>query len=129
LWFPSIAGHVSESERAGLNGSEEPGVELLRELLDNLRTSPATSAAQVVERWADKPDGEHLSKLLQREELVADAGAAASELKAALVGLAAAADKQRLAALEAKSRTTRLSAEEMIEFQRLIMRKAPPAAS
>jgi DNA primase len=129
LWFPSIAGHVSESERAGLNASEEPGVELLCELLDNLRTSPATTAAQVVERWADKPDGEHLSKLLQREELVANANAAASELKAALVGLAAAADKQRLATLEAKSRTTRLTAEEMMEFQRLIMRKAPPAAS
>ena len=129
LWFPSIAGHVSESERAGLNASEEPGVELLCELLDNLRTSPATTAAQVVERWADKPDGEHLSKLLQREELVANANAAASELKAALVGLAAAADKRRLATLEAKSRTTRLTAEEMMEFQRLIMRKAPPAAS
>jgi len=129
LWFPVIARHVSEAERAGLNASEEPGVELLCELLDNLRVSPATTAAQVVERWADKPDGEHLAKLLQREELVAGASAAASELKAALVGLAAAADQQRLAALEAKSRTTRLTTEEMMEFQRLIMRKAPPAAS
>jgi len=129
LWFPASAGQVSESERAGLNASDEPGVQLLRELLDNLRASPATSAAQVLERWADKPDGEHLAKLLQREELVADAGAAAHELKAALVKLAAMAASQRLAALEAKSRTTRLSAEEMQEFQRLIMMKAPSAAS
>jgi DNA primase len=129
LWFPAIAGQVSESERSGLNACEEPGVELLRELLDNLHASPATSAAQVIERWADKPDGEHLAKLLHREELMADAGAAAHELKAALVKLAAMAAAQRLAALEAKSRTTRLSAEEMQEFQRLMMRKAPPAAS
>jgi hypothetical protein len=129
LWFPAIAGQVSESERSGVNASEEAGVELLRELLDNLRASPATSAAQVLERWADKPDGEHLAKLLQREELVADAAAAAHELKAALVKLAQMAAAQRLAALEAKSRTTRLSAEEMQEFQRLMMRKAPPAAS
>jgi DNA primase len=129
LWFPPIAGQVSESERSGLNASDEPGVELLRELLDNLRASPATSAAQVLERWADKPDGEHLAKLLQREELVADAGAAAHELKAALVKLAEMAAAQRLAALEAKSRTTRLSGEEMQEFQRLMMRRAPSAAS
>jgi len=129
LWFPVIAGQVSDSERSGLNASEEPGVELLCELLDNLRASPATSAAQVLERWADKPDGEHLAKLLQREELVADAGAAAHELKAALVKLAGMAAAQRLATLEAKSRTTRLSTEEMQEFQRLMMRKAPPAAS
>ncbi len=129
LWFPAIAGQVSELERSGLNASDEPGVELLRELLDHLRASPATSAAQVLERWADKPDAEHLAKLLQREELVADAGAAAHELKAAVVKLAQMAAAKRLAALEAKSRTSRLSAEEMQEFQRLIMRKAPPAPS
>ncbi len=122
LWFPSIAREVSESERSLLNASQEPGVELLGELLDHLRASPATSAAQVLERWADKPEVEHLSKLLQREELVADAGAAASELKAALVKLATAADAQRLAALQAKSRLTRLSTEEMQEFQSLITR-------
>jgi DNA primase len=129
LWFPAIARNVTESELVGLNVSEEPGVELLRELLGNLRASPATSAAQVLERWADKPDAEHLSKLLQREELVSDAAAATSELKAALVKLAAMADSQRLEALEAKSRTTRLSTEEMQEFQRLMMRKPRPAAS
>jgi DNA primase len=124
LWFPAIASNASESERAGLNESQEPGVELLRELLDNLRAHPAQSAAQVVERWADKPDGEHLEKLLQREELVGDAAAATSELKAALVKLASMADEQQLAALEAKSRTTRLSTEEVMEFQRLMTRKA-----
>lgn len=128
LWFPAIAGQVSESERSGLNASEEPGVELLCELLDHLRATPATSAAQVLERWADKPDAEHLAKLLQREDLVADAGAAAHELKSALVKLAGMAAAKRLAALEAKHRTSRLSTEEMQEFQRLMTRKAPPAA-
>ncbi len=127
LWFPAIARQVSELERSGVNASDEPGVELLCELLDHLHASPATSAAQVLERWADKPDAEHLAKLLQREELVVDAGAAAHELKAALVKLAEMAAAKRLAALEAKSRTSRLSAEEMQEFQRLIMRKPPPA--
>ena len=129
LWFPAIAQKVTESERAGLNFSAEPGVELLRELLDNLRAAPVQICAQVIERWADKPDGEHLAKLVQREELVTDAAAAASELRAALVKLAALADAKLLEALETKSRSSRLSSEEMQEFQRLMSRKAAPPTS
>ena len=130
LWFPAIAQKVSDEERQGLDASEEAGIELLRELLDNLRASPVQVAAQVIERWADKPDGEHLSKLLQREELVADAGAAASELKAALVKLAVMADTQRFEVLKLKiNGLMDLSAEEMKEFQRLTTRKSPPRSS
>ena len=124
LWFPSIAAGVSDSERAGLNESREPGVELLRDLLDNLRASPAHSAAQVIERWADKPDGKHLSKLLALESLVGDAGAAAIELKAALAKLASRVDESRFDALKSKlERLIDLSGEEMAEFQRLTMRR------
>ncbi len=130
LWFPATAQKVSDEERQGLDASEEAGIELLRELLDNLRASPVQVAAQVIERWADKPDGEHLSKLLQREELVADASAAASELKAALVKLAVMADTQRFEVLKLKINALMdLSAEEMKEFQRLTTRKSPPRSS
>ena len=130
LWFPATAQKVSDEERQGLDASEEAGIELLRELLDNLRASPVQVAAQVIERWADKPDGEHLSKLLQREELVADASAAASELKAALVKLAVMADTQRFEVLKLKiNGLMDLSAEEMKEFQRLTTRKSPPRSS
>src|SRR6185312_4301467 len=34
--FPAIAGSIDDTERAGLNTCEEPGIELLRELLDDL---------------------------------------------------------------------------------------------
>ena len=125
VWFPAIAQTVTDAERAGLNSCEEPGIDLLRELLDNLRAEPLQISAQVIERWADKPEGEHLAKLLQREELVADAGAAASELKAALVRLADMAEARRQQVLEAKSRQGPLTREEMEEFQRLIVRKTP----
>ena len=125
VWFPAIAQAVTDAERAGLDSCEEPGVELLRELLDNLRAEPLQISAQVIERWADKPEGEHLAKLLQREELVADAGAAASELKAALVRLADMAEARRQQVLEAKSRQGPLTREELQEFQRLIVRKTP----
>src|SRR5262245_55534806 len=52
LRFPAIAAGVGSDERAGLDRLEEPGVALLRELLDNLSAEPAQSPAQVIERWA-----------------------------------------------------------------------------
>jgi DNA primase len=122
--FPSIAGSISAAERAGLNTCEEPGIELLRELLDDLRVHPLSVPAQVLERWADKSGGEHLGRLLEREEVLGDAQAAALELKAALAKLADQAVERRLEALEAKSRMARLDAKELEEFQTLIRRKA-----
>ncbi len=56
LHYPAIAGEVSLAERAGLDASEEPGVGLLRELLDNLRAQPAELPAQVIQRWALSPN-------------------------------------------------------------------------
>jgi hypothetical protein len=123
--FPAIASEVSAPERAGLDACEEPGIELLRDLLDNLREHPVQISAQVIERWAGKPGGDSLEKLLQREEIVADASLAAGELKAAVAKLTDLVAERRLEALETKSRTTRLDADELKEFQRLMMRKAP----
>ena len=122
--FPGIAEQVTVEERAGLNACEEPGIELLRELLDELRERPLQIPAQVIERWADKPGGEVLQKLLQRDEVITDAAGAAGELRGALVKLAATVAERRLEALEEKSRRTRLEPEELKEFQELMLRKA-----
>ncbi|MGH8201746.1 MAG: DNA primase, partial [Steroidobacteraceae bacterium] len=46
--FPSIAGSISVAERTGLNTCEEPGIDLLRELLDDLRVRPLSVPAQVL---------------------------------------------------------------------------------
>jgi DNA primase len=123
--YPAIALEVSEEERAALDACEEPGIELLRELIDNLRAQPAQNAAQVIERWAGRPDGASLEKLLQREQIVADAVAAAGELRAALGKLADLVVARRLEALEEKSRSTRLEPEELLEFQRLMLHRVP----
>jgi DNA primase len=123
--YPAIALQVSNQERLALDACEEPGIELLRELIDNLRTHPAQNPAQVIERWSGKPDGASLEKLLQREQIVADAVAAAGELRAALGKLADLVVARRLEALEEKSRTTRLEPEELQEFQRLMMLRVP----
>jgi len=118
--FPAIASEVSLDERSGLDASEEAGIALLRELLDNLREQPAQISAQVIQRWAGREGAESLQKLLEREEVITDAAAAAGELRAALVKLADLAAERRLQALEAKSRSGPLSADEIKEFQRLM---------
>jgi DNA primase len=128
LYYPAIAGHVTVSERAGLDASEEPGMALLRELLDNLRAQPAQIPAQVIERWSSREGGEWLQKLLEREEVITEPAAAADELRAALVKLADQAAGRRLEALEAKSRAGRLGGDELEEFQKLILRLSHPEA-
>jgi len=123
--YPAIAVEVGEPERAALDACEEPGIELLRELIDNLRAQPARTSAQVIERFSGKPGGASLEKLLQREQIVADAVAAAGELHAALGKLADRVVTRRLEQLEEKSRSTRLEPEELMEFQRLMSHFGP----
>jgi DNA primase len=122
LHYPAIALEVTAAERAGLDASDEAGVVLLRELLDNLREQPAQIPAQVIQRWAGREEGESLQKLLEREEVITGTSAAAGELRAALVKLADQAAGRRLEALEAKSRAGRLAGSEIEEFQVLIER-------
>jgi DNA primase len=129
LHYPAIAGEVTAAERAGLDASDEQGIALLRELLDNLREQPAQIAAQVIERWGAREGGEWLKKLLEREEVITEPSAAAGELRAALVKLAEQAAGRRLEALEAKSRSGGLYGHELEEFQRLIERLSHRKAS
>jgi DNA primase len=120
LHYPAIAAEVSLAERSGLDASEEPGIELLRDLLDNLREQPAQISAQVIQRWSGRPGSEALQKLLEREEVITDALAAAGELRGALAKLADQAAGRRLEALETKSRSGSLAQHELEELQRLI---------
>jgi DNA primase len=122
LHYPTIALEVTAAERAGLEASEEPGVPLLRELLDDLREQPVQIPAQLIQRWVGHKDGETLQKLLAREEVITGTAVAAGELRAAILKLADQAAGRRLEMLEAKSRSGNLAADEIQEFQRLIER-------
>ena len=129
LRFPPIAANVSIEERAGLDHIEEPGIELLRELLDNLRAQPAQSSGQVIQRWADRPEQDSLVKLLQKDDVIPDAATAAAELRAALLKLGELADTRRFEALNAKVSEAGMEAldeSERIEFKRLVTRKPGP---
>ena len=122
--FPGIAGTITEAERAELQNCTEAGAELLRGLLDDLRARPLQISAQVIERWRDRPGGEHLGRLLEREAVLDDEAAAAVELQAALGKLVDLGVDQRLRALETQSRSRSLSEQELKEFQVLTSRKA-----
>jgi DNA primase len=122
LHYPAIAAEVSPAERAGLDASDEAGVALLRELLDNLAAAPAQIPAQVIERFNGREEGETLQKLLEREEVITNVTGAAGELRAAVAKLADLAAGRRLEALESKSRAGSLAPHELEEFQRLIVK-------
>lgn len=126
--YPVIAREVTEVEKTALEACDEPGVELLRALIENLQAFPAQNPAQVIERWSGKPGGDSLEKLLQREQIVADAVAAAGELHGALAELAHRVIEGRLKQLEEKSVSGPLGSEELQEYQRLMSHKVPRGA-
>jgi len=65
---PSLGQLEAEPQRfASLNA---PGITLLIELLEMLRTSPHLNTGAVLERWREREEGRYLSKLVQQENLV-----------------------------------------------------------
>ncbi len=67
---PALGQLEQEPQRfASLNA---PGITLLIELLEMLRTSPHLSTGAVLERWRDREESRYLAKLIQQEHLVAN---------------------------------------------------------
>ena len=55
--FPAVPRDFRLQIARPCDAVDEPGADVLRELLDNLNVQPATSTAQVLERWRDHPLG------------------------------------------------------------------------
>jgi len=111
---------------------EEAGIPILQALLCELRSEPAESTAQVLERWRDRPEGAHLARLAASESLVPTGAAAESELEQALAKLLEESGRRRLDRLLEKDRSEGVSAEEKLEIQRLtigLARGRAPAAA
>ena len=124
LRFPAIAAVVTTEQVESLATVDERGIELLRELLESLRSYPAQSAGQVVQRFEGRPEQEHLSRLLHKEDLIQSAAQAAQELNAALAKLTEAADEKRFQELSAIAEwgPDAMTEEQRLEFKRLTMR-------
>ena len=127
LMFPTSAQRLTPANRAALDGVDEPGVEILRELLDSLQAQPATSTAQLLERWRDHPAGERLARLAVNESIVPDERAAGDELLTAVQKLAQAPAGAELDALLAKEQESGLDGPERERLVQLL-REARPAS-
>jgi DNA primase len=123
--FPEVAKDVIGAER--LEGLEQAGVALLHELITDLRVRPVPHQAALLERWRERPEGVHLSKLAATECLVPDATAASKELQATVDLIAdEGVRKSRLNQLIDKDRSEGLSRAETLELKELL--QARPAA-
>ncbi|MET0291164.1 MAG: DNA primase [Steroidobacteraceae bacterium] len=123
LDFPASAAAIGEAQRSALATVQEPGVAFLVELLDGLADSPATSAAQVLERYRERHEYGRLVEIASAETLAPEAKGAAAELREAVDKLIDHAAQARLDALLEKSRGATLDGAEKDELRRLMSRR------
>jgi DNA primase len=126
LHAPSAAAAVPAVQRQALGGLTMPGVAVLRELLEEQLASPASSMAQTLERWRDRPEYRRLCELAASEPLVADGSAAARELTQAIARLLDAQLRGRVGELITKARDASLTAQEKQELQALTTSPSKP---
>jgi DNA primase len=120
LHFPAIAARLSGADRRALDAVDEPGIEVLRELLDTLRGQPALHTAQLLERWRDQPLGERLARLAAERSLLADEKAAGDEMVTAVQKLAQGTAGAELDALIDKERKDGLDTSERARLRELL---------
>ena len=114
LHYPSVATEVKTPK--GLQDIDQPGVELLLELLEWARERPEINTAILEERLRGRPEARHLKTLLAQEMLV-ERDEAAAELTGSLARIQRQAQEKRLESLIA--RADRLSVDEKQEFLQL----------
>jgi len=117
LHFPGVAARIGAAERNALDAVTEPGIEVLRELLDALQAQPALHAAQLLERWRDQPLGQRLARLAAEPSMLEHEQAAGDELLNAVRELGRGAGEAELNGLIAREQQGELSP---AERQRLL---------
>ena len=117
---PALGALETEPQRfAALNA---PGITLLIELLEMLRTSPHLNTGAVLERWRDREEGRYLAKLVQQENLV-DNDLQEQEFNDLLQQLYRQHSAQRIEFLCNKPASEHSDAEKM-ELQQLLKQKS-----
>ena len=116
--FPAAGAAVAAPD--GLETVDRPGVQLLIDLLAQMREEPVATTGALLERWRERPDYPHLARLAATECLVPDPEAAAAEIRSALDRLVSEHLLGRLQVLEDKAREEPLTAEEKAELQGLL---------
>jgi len=125
---PKTAAQLSAARVGVLEQIDEPGADILRRLLADLRERPCASSGQLLERWRDQPESERFNRLAATESLIPDEKAALRELETAIDRMATENGMRRLDALLAVERERGLSPEERSELQQLMASRHVPAA-
>ena len=117
---PRIATRLDPTHLAALETLQEPGADILRALIVDLRAQPITTTAQLLERWRDRPEAERLARLATAESLMAGEDAALRELQTALERMQREGGRRRLDSLLERERDGALSPLERQELQGLL---------
>jgi DNA primase len=117
---PKVASRLTDADLDILSGLDEPGSDILRELVADLRESPCANTGQLLERWRDRPEAERLSRLAVAESLIPSDEAALQEVRNALVRMRDEQRRRRLDALLEREKSAGLSPGERAELQQLM---------
>ena len=118
--FPPIAAQLEPPELALLAELDEPGADILRALVADLRTEPCASTGQLLERWRERPEAERFGRLAAAEVLVPERSAALHELRTALARMQAERRRRRFDELLDRERDGAITPDERTELQRLL---------
>jgi DNA primase len=117
LQFPAAAREIPAALWAPLEQLEQPGIAVLRELLQDQSAAPGTTTGQILERWRDRPEFERLSELAAASILATDTGAAAHELSNAIIRLLDEQLRRRMDQLIERAREGTVTDQERSEMQ------------
>jgi len=120
---PAIATELTPADLAILATLEEPGADILRRLVEDLRAEPCRSTGQLLERWRDRPEVERLGRLAASEALITSPEAARRELQNALQRMADERRRRRLDELIERERQIGLSPDERQQLMQLMSGK------
>ena len=119
LHSPDLGSSVKDTSR--LKALQQPGADLLAELLDQTGSNPTLKTGAIVERFRSHHEGRHLAKLASESAPALDEGLD-REFADTIGKLVKMIDDQRFEELAAKARSGVLTFDEEREFGRLVAR-------
>ena len=122
LYHPPLAEHIQTPR--SLSHIEQPGIGLLIDLLENIKTNPTLNTAALIERWRGTNEGTQLQKLATWQPSLDDPESLQHEFLGAIERLEDQYRSMRTETLLAKANRGGLSAEEKVELQSLLSRQA-----
>jgi DNA primase len=127
LHHPQAARAIANPQ--SLDDIDRPGVNVLKELLEQAISAKQASTGVLLERWRDRPEYARLAELAQADPLVPNDGAAAKELAMAVEKLLEESGPgRRMDELLRKAGDLGLNYEEKAELSTLLQSRGRPRA-